>query len=105
MPKKPTVDRSQSIRERLAVFFIPILKRGTKNAKTESTGAEIAAPVLRCFTNARQSGNVICDNYFRAAFAFSASTAKAAGSEIASSESILRLISMPATFRPLMSLE
>ncbi len=40
-----------------------------------------------------------------AALAFSASTANAAGSEIASSDSILRLMSMPATFRPLISLE
>ena len=42
---------------------------------------------------------------FSAALAFSASTANAAGSEIASSDSILRLMSMPATFRPLISLE
>ena len=43
--------------------------------------------------------------YFSAAFACSVSAVKAAGSAIAISESILRLRSMPAFFRPLMNEE
>ena len=42
---------------------------------------------------------------FSAALACSASIANAAGSEMASSDSILRLMSMPAIFRPFISLE
>ena len=43
--------------------------------------------------------------YFAASLAFSARAAKAAGSEIANSESTLRLMSTPATFRPLIMRE
>ena len=43
--------------------------------------------------------------YFAASLAFSARAAKAAGSEMASSERTLRLMSTPATFRPLIMRE
>ena len=43
--------------------------------------------------------------YYTASLAFSARAVKAAGSEMASSESTLRLMSTPATFRPLIMRE
>ena len=43
--------------------------------------------------------------YYRDAFAFSHSAVKAAGSWIAVSDSILRFMSIPASFRPCMKVE
>ena len=79
-----------------AVFSLPCLSLCSSALRVRGQHIEKASP------KNRRGFHTLCNYAF---LAISMSWVKAAGSEIASSESILRLISIPATFRPCMKLE